>query len=75
LRRMVIAGTCSGYWFVHYERGGLGHSYALVFFKPDSKGDMALVWGGRGFSGASNCADLRNAIAAKKFAVEHPFDW
>ena len=75
VRRMVIAGNCNGYWFVHYERGGLGHSYAVVFFKPDSKGEMTFVWGGRGFSGASNCAELRSAIAAKKFAVEHQFYW
>jgi hypothetical protein len=75
LRRMVIAGNCSGYWFVHYERGGLGHSYALVFFQPDSKEEMAFVWGGRGFYGASNCAELRNAIASKKFADDHPFSW
>src|SRR5579863_1249766 len=52
LRRMVIAGNCGGYWFIHYERGGLGHSYALVFFQPDSRGEMAFVWGGRGFYGA-----------------------
>jgi len=73
LRRMVIAGNCSGYWFIHYERGGIGHSYALVFFAPSSKGEMAFVWGGRGFYGASNCAELRNAIASKKFAEEHSF--
>ena len=75
LRRMVIAGNCSGYWFIHYERGGLGHSYAIVFFQPDSKGEMAFAWGGRGFYGASNCAELRNAIASKKFAEDHPFSW
>ena len=75
LRRMVIAGNCGGYWFIHYERGGLGHSYAIVFFQPDSKGEMAFVWGGRGFYGASNCAELRNAIASKKFAEDHPFYW
>jgi hypothetical protein len=75
LRRMVLAVNCSGYWFIHYERGGLGHSYALVFFRPDSKGAMAFEWGGRGFYGASNCAELDNAIASKKFADDHPFYW
>lgn len=75
LRRLVIAGNCSGYWFIHYERGGLGHSYAIVFFRPGSKGEMAFVWGGRGFYGASNCAELRDAIASRKFAEDHPFDW
>jgi len=75
MRRMVIAGNCSGYWFIHYERGGIAHSYALVFFQPDSKREMAFVWGGRGFYGASNCIELRNAIASKKFAEDHPFPW
>ncbi len=75
LRRMVIAGICNAYWFIHYERGGIGHSYELVFFQPDSKGEMAFVWGGRGFYGASSCAELRNAIASKKFAVDRRSYW
>lgn len=75
LRRMVIAGNCNGYWFVHYERGGIGHSYALVFFQTDSKGVMTFVWGGRGFYGANNCVELQAAIASKKFAEDHPFPW
>jgi hypothetical protein len=75
IRRLVIAGNCSGYWFVHSEHGGIGHGYALVFFQTDSKGEMELVWGGRGFYGSSSCAELRNAIASKKFADDPPFYW
>jgi hypothetical protein len=75
LRRMVVAGNCRGNWFIHYERGGIAHSYALVFFEPDSKGEMLFVWGGRGFSAASSRVELRNAIASRKFAEEHPFYW
>lgn len=75
MRRLVIAGNCSGYWFVHYEHGGIGHGYALVFFRPDSKEEMDFVWGGRGFDGSSSCAELRNAIAPNKFADDPPFYW
>jgi hypothetical protein len=75
MRRLVVAGNCSGYWFVHYEHGGIGHGYALVFFQPDSKGEMDFAWGGRGFYGAITCAELRNAIASKKFADDPPFYW
>jgi len=74
-RRMVIAGNCDGNWFVHYEQGGIGHSYALVLFRPDSKGEMEFVWGGRGFYKARNCDELRSAIATKRFVSDLPYYW
>jgi len=75
LRRMVIAGKCGSYWFVHYERGGIAHNYALVFFQTDAKGEMTLVWGGQGFDGASDCAELSKLVASKKFAERHQSFW
>lgn len=74
-RRMVIAGSCDGNWFVHYEQGGIGHSYKLVLFRPDSKLEMEFVWGGVGFHKAGNCDELRRAIATKRFASDRRYYW
>ena len=75
MRRMAMAGNCGGNWFVHYESGGIVHSYALVVFRPGSKGEMEFVWGGRGNYKASTCAELRSAITSKKFDSDRQYHW
>jgi hypothetical protein len=74
-RRLVFAGKCQGYWFIHYEQGGIGHSYAVVFFQDVSNAEPAFVWGGRGFSRATNCNDLREAIDKKLITDDRAFYW
>ena len=74
-RRLVVGGRCQEFWFIHYEQGGIGHSYAVVFFQGDSNGRLSLVWGGRGFTRADTVADLRNEIAKKLFSDDLPFYW
>lgn len=74
-RRLILAGKCEGFWFIHYERGGLAHSYEVVFFKDDPYGEPSLVWGGAGFKRASNLIDLRSAIASKSFSDNLDFYW
>ncbi|MBZ5657244.1 MAG: hypothetical protein LAO56_18410, partial [Acidobacteriia bacterium] len=44
-RRLVLAGAQDDKWFLHYERGGLAHSYYVVAFTADSHGDARFVWG------------------------------
>jgi hypothetical protein len=44
-RRLVFAGVQDDRWFLHYERGGLAHSYYVVSFRADSHGDARFLWG------------------------------
>jgi hypothetical protein len=73
VRRLVFAGKCEGFWFIHYEQGGIGHSYAVVFFKDNPHGEPSFVWGGRGFTRARDINDLRSAITRKLFAFESSY--
>ena len=75
VRRLIFAGKCGDFWFIHYEQGGRGHSFAVVFFGENPRGDLSFVWGGRGFSRASSSSDLRNEIARKTFSDDLPFYW
>lgn len=74
-RRLVLAGRCQEFWFIHYEEGGRGHSYAVVLFRDNPNGDPTFVWGGRGFTRASSIGDLRTALAQKLFSDDLPFHW
>jgi len=74
-RRLIVAGKCQSFWFIHYEQGGIGHDYALVFFRADSHSRLSFVWGGRGFTRAGTVAKLRGAIAAKLFSDDRSYYW
>src|ERR1700685_2765100 len=37
-RRLILAGSCDGRWFVHYERGGRGLGDDVLIFRADSNG-------------------------------------
>ena len=34
-RRLILAGRCADKWFIHYERGGIGHYYAIVLLSAE----------------------------------------
>jgi hypothetical protein len=74
-RRLVLAGSCEDRWFVHYEHGGFGLSYAVLIFRPDSNGILQFEWGGSGFYRAKSIDELRVAISSGKFADNLKFYW
>jgi len=60
-KRLIFAGVLDDRCFVHYEQGGRGHIYILVFFRVTSKDSMEPLW--RGFCGpAANIQDLRSQV-------------
>jgi hypothetical protein len=67
-RRLVFAGRCEDRWFIYYEHGGRGHSYAVLVYRADANHVPRLDWGGAGFVLAKGLDDLREAVATGKFA-------
>jgi hypothetical protein len=74
-RRLVFAGVEADEWFVHYERGGRGHSYSVLVFKVDRRNRLQFVWGGVGSHGAKNLEQLRKMVAAGQFSDEMENYW
>jgi hypothetical protein len=74
-RRLVFAGVAGNEWFVHYEKGGIGHSYSIVVFKVNSQSGLEFVWGGVGFHGAKDLDQLRKMVAAGQFSDEIKNYW
>ena len=62
-RRLIFAGVDGDKWFVHYERGGRGHSYYVVAFKADTHGDAHFVWG-CGLAGRAKALEQLRSMAA-----------
>jgi hypothetical protein len=61
--RLILAGILGDKCFVHYEQGGIGHSYVVALFKVTSKDTMKPIW--RGYCGgrATSLEDLRLWLA------------
>jgi hypothetical protein len=74
-RRLVFAGVRGDEWFVHYELGGIGHSYCVLLFKVDPQNRVQFVWGGAGSHGARNLDQLRKMVAAGQFSDEMQNYW
>jgi len=74
-RRLVFAGERGDEWFVHYELGGIGHSYCVLLFKINPQNRLRFVWGGAGFHGAKNLDQLRKMVAAGQFSDEMQNYW
>jgi hypothetical protein len=74
-RRLVFAGVRGDEWFVHYELGGIGHSFCVLLFKVDPQSRLQFVWGGAGFHGAKNLDELRKMVAAGQFSDETQNYW
>lgn len=74
-RRLVFAGVRGDEWFVHYELGGIGHSYCFLLFKVDPQNRLQFVWGGAGSHGAKNLDQLRKMVAAGQFSDEMQNYW
>jgi hypothetical protein len=74
-RRLVFAGSCDGRCLIHYERGGIGHSYMLLLFRTDSNGVLQFEWGASLFQRADSVEKLRSTISSGKFADDAAFYW
>jgi hypothetical protein len=61
-RRLIFAGVAQNRAFIHYEEGGIGHSYIVELFRLESA-DLAVgLW--RGFRGPSkNLEELKRQVS------------
>jgi len=62
-RRLIFAGVSNDRCFIHYERGGRGHSYILVFFILDSTSATKPLWSGYCDGPAATMLQLRSNLA------------
>jgi len=65
-RRLIFAGVLSDRCFIHYERGGRGHSYIIAFFRLTSASSMEPLWSGYCDKPAATIHDLRSKLANGK---------
>ncbi len=75
LRRLLFAGVRDDKWFIHYERGGYGHSYCVVVFKVNQEQGFQFLGGGAGFRGAKNFEELRKMVAADQLPDNDAAYW
>ena len=59
-KRLIFAGVSGEKCFVHYEQGGIGHSFLVALFEVDSNYSMKPIW--RGYCGgpAKGIDELRS---------------
>ena len=73
--RLLFAGISNDKCFIHYEEGGIGHSYHVVVFAVDSQGKVKFLWGGPGTRGAKDLKQLRTMVAAGVFKDDQAYSW
>jgi hypothetical protein len=64
--RLIFAGVLEGRAFVHYERGGLGESFAVDLFRLPSTEPATGIWRGYCNAPAGNLIDLRRRISESR---------
>src|SRR5262249_52134809 len=62
-RRLALGGFSRDRCFIHYERGGIAHSYLMVLFGVSLEGKAGFLWGGTGFRAETDLEQLRSDIA------------
>lgn len=65
-RRLIFAGVSGDRCFIHYERGGRGHSYIVAFFRLMSANSMEPLWSAYCDGPAATFHDLRSKLATGK---------
>jgi len=75
IRRLKFAGNYQNRWFLEYEHGGIGLSYAVIVLDVRPDGSVDFVWGGTGFRSATDLTDLRRGIASGEFRDDLKFYW
>jgi hypothetical protein len=61
-KRLIFAGIQNQKCFLHFEQGGRGHSFLLVFFRLGSANGTKPVWVSYCNRPATDFADLRGMI-------------
>jgi hypothetical protein len=74
-RRLLFAGLSTGKYFIHYEEGGIGHSYSVAVFTIDSERKVTFLWGGPAFRGADDLKQLRTMVTAGDFMDDQAYAW
>jgi hypothetical protein len=60
-RRLVAAFASDNYWIMHYEAGGIAHTYHVAVFAVEGK-HARFVWHARVQRKLSGIDDLRHVI-------------
>lgn len=63
-KRLIFAGSTDNKCFVHYEQGGIAHSYVLAFFTLSSADKMKPLWRTYCDGPAANIHELRSKLAS-----------
>jgi hypothetical protein len=63
-RRLIFAGVSDDYCLLHYERGGIAHSFHLMLFRRDG-GEWRMVWS----AASGQMAQLSDVPAALQSAA------
>jgi hypothetical protein len=74
-KQLLFAGTLSDKYFIHYETGGIGHSYHVAVFAVDSEKRVEFMWGGPGARGAKDLAQLRTMVAVGVYKDDQAYYW
>lgn len=74
-RRLLFGGISNDRYFIHYEKGGRGHSYYVAIFDVKSGGKVSFLWGGPGFRAAQDLAQLRTLVSAGAFSEDRAYYW
>jgi hypothetical protein len=65
-RRLIFAGVAQDRAFVHYEEGGIAHSYIVELFRLEPSGTAMGIW--RGYCGpAKSLEDIRRLMAMSDY--------
>ena len=73
-KRLIFAGVSDNRCYVHYEQGGRGHSYVLVFFTLTSSETMTPLWQAYCNGPAANIQELRSKLASGACS-QPPYHW
>jgi len=65
-RRLVLAGSARGLWFIWYEHGGIAYHHDLVVFSRNGHWQIVAVMQGN-VKGDLNFESLKQAIKAGQF--------
>jgi hypothetical protein len=63
-RRLIFAGVAQDRAFVHYEEGGIGHSYIVELFRLESPGLAVGLW--KGYRGPSKNLEEMKRLVSKE---------
>jgi mono/diheme cytochrome c family protein len=65
IRRLIFAGISKDRYFIHYEKGGIAHTFHLAVFDVSADGKVSFLWGGPG-ARAADLTQLRALVLSKQ---------